>query len=628
MQVSVLLTFLTVLRYSLAATHTFNFIATWKNVTIPGSTIQKQVIAFNDQWPLPEIHVNKGDRVIISLTNQFQQHIAPHVTTSLHIHGIFHNTSHGNSLQNDGPAMITQCPIPFGQTYIYNFTLEDQIGTYWYHAHQGAQYGDGMRGAFIIHDSKDHTPFKYDEEFTVTLTDLYYKPYYDVEYDFLNRYNPMGNEPIPDQILFNESSIGEMNFQYNKTYLVRFINVGLFVSQYIVLEDHSFEIVEVDGVYTQSNITDVLYLAAGQRMAVLIHSKLQSTGKNYALTQIIDDTMLDMIPEDLQLQITNKIIYDSNLPDPIPIKGLRQNKIDPIATNDFYLTTLDQKPLYSKYDHQIVLDVRMETLGDGIKYAFFNNITFVPPRIPVLTTILTSGKLSTNPKIYGDNINAFILERDSIVEIVLNNYDTGRHPFHFHGHNFQIVQKSQGFHVGENFDPADQDKMTVPYNESNPLMEFPEYPMIRDTVILEPNGHTVIRFKADNPGVWFFHCHVDWHLKQGLAAVFIEDPQTLQQRETLTDNYKEVCDAMNMPNKGNAAGHSDDWLNMDGLPRQPAPLAPGFTKKGYFALIISTVVGIWGLYSITQYGLLEVIPDDEVTYTTLKKVLDDNNIEY
>jgi iron transport multicopper oxidase len=29
----------------------------------------------------------------------------------------------------------------------------------------------------------------------------------------------------------------------------------------------------------------------------------------------------------------------------------------------------------------------------------------------------------------------------------------------------------------------------------------------------DPNHpSTTIRFQADNPGVWFFHCHMEWHL--------------------------------------------------------------------------------------------------------------------
>jgi len=46
--------------------------------------------------------------------------------------------------------------------------------------------------------------------------------------------------------------------------------------------------------------------------------------------------------------------------------------------------------------------------------------------------------------------------------------------------------------------------------------KMPAIPMRRDTWMLAANGYTVIRFKANNPGVWFFHCHMDWHNIAGI----------------------------------------------------------------------------------------------------------------
>lgn len=611
----------------IAKTHKFDYTVKWKNVTIGNSNQIKQVISFNDQWPLPTIHVNKGDRVELYLTNGLEKG----QVTSLHFHGLFQNTSDGNQLQMDGPSMITQCPIIPGDTYFYNFTVADQVGTYWYHAHQGAQYGDGFRGAFIIHDPEE--PFEYDEEYVLPISDLYFGNYKSLEHDFLNRYNPTGAELIPDTLLFNDSMGGSIDFTPGKTYLLRFVNTGLFVSQYITMEDHDFTIVEVDGVYVKPNITNLIYISAGQRMAVLVKAKEQKPSKNYALMQIMDQTMLDMIPSQLRLNMTNEVSYDKEYSYPESLL----NHIDQYpwlsdlhssATEEFYLEPLKKIPIYDKYDRQIVFDVRMDNLGDGVNYAFFNNITYVSPKVPVLTTLLTSGKLATDPRVYGENINVNILNPGEIVEIVINNYDTGRHPFHFHGHIFQIVQKSPPFNEDVVVPPEDQDSLTVPYDESNPVMDYPDFPMMRDTVLLEPNGHVVLRFKADNPGVWFFHCHVDWHLQQGLAAVFVEDPLTLQSRESLSDNYKQICSSQGIPNEGNAAGHADDWFNMDGLPRQPKPLPEGFTIKGYLAFFISTLVGLWGMFAIGQYGFSEFIPEDAVVYDKLKQLLEDNDIAY
>ena len=36
---------------------------------------------------------------------------------------------------SDGPAYITQCPIPTGQSFLYTFTLTGQRGTLLWHAH-------------------------------------------------------------------------------------------------------------------------------------------------------------------------------------------------------------------------------------------------------------------------------------------------------------------------------------------------------------------------------------------------------------------------------------------------------------------------------------------------------------
>jgi hypothetical protein len=38
-------------------------------------------------------------------------------------------------------------------------------------------------------------------------------------------------------------------------------------------------------------------------------------------------------------------------------------------------------------------------------------------------------------------------------------------------------------------------------------------PIVRDVVSIGNTGDNVtIRFVTDNPGPWFFHCHIDWHL--------------------------------------------------------------------------------------------------------------------
>ena len=32
----------------------------------------------------------------------------------------------------------------------------------------------------------------------------------------------------------------------------------------------------------------------------------------------------------------------------------------------------------------------------------------------------------------------------------------------------------------------------------------------------------MIAFQTDNPGAWLMHCHIGWHVAEGLAVQFIE----------------------------------------------------------------------------------------------------------
>lgn len=52
-----------------------------------------------------------------------------------------------------------------------------------------------------------------------------------------------------------------------------------------------------------------------------------------------------------------------------------------------------------------------------------------------------------------------------------------------------------------------------------------DHPPLKDTVTIPSGGYTIIRFVADNPGVWFMHCHVEFHSESGMALLIrVNDP--------------------------------------------------------------------------------------------------------
>ncbi len=111
---------------------------------------------YDGSVPGPELHVQQGDLVVVTLVNHLP------VSTTIHWHGI--------SVPNaeDGVAGLTQDAVKPGQTYTYRFLAKD-VGTYWYHSHQdtSTQLPLGMFGAIIVEPK--NPPVRYDRDYTVFL---------------------------------------------------------------------------------------------------------------------------------------------------------------------------------------------------------------------------------------------------------------------------------------------------------------------------------------------------------------------------------------------------------------------------------------------------------------------------
>jgi iron transport multicopper oxidase len=99
--------------FASAATLTYNWDITWVEAN-PDNRLKRPVVGINKQWPCPTISGNIGDTVVVTINNKLGNE-----TTSLHWHGLYQV---GNNAQ-DGPPMVTQCPILPGQSYTYTFTV-------------------------------------------------------------------------------------------------------------------------------------------------------------------------------------------------------------------------------------------------------------------------------------------------------------------------------------------------------------------------------------------------------------------------------------------------------------------------------------------------------------------------
>jgi hypothetical protein len=114
--------------------------------------------AFNRQVPGPRLQLTEGDHVRINLRNALPE------STTVHWHGLIVPN------EMDGPAKITQDPVPPGDSYTYEFDV-GQSGTYFYHSHDhpDRQQALGLYGALLISPTNPEAEVKADLDYTIQL---------------------------------------------------------------------------------------------------------------------------------------------------------------------------------------------------------------------------------------------------------------------------------------------------------------------------------------------------------------------------------------------------------------------------------------------------------------------------
>ena len=124
-------------------------ILSWKTVT---------AYAINQQVPGPRLELTQGDRVRINFTNHLPE------PATMHWHGLVVPNN------MDGPAHITQAPVPPGGRYTYEYVVQ-QSGSFFYHSHSrpDRQQAFGLYGALIIHPRDRTLEDKADIDYVVQL---------------------------------------------------------------------------------------------------------------------------------------------------------------------------------------------------------------------------------------------------------------------------------------------------------------------------------------------------------------------------------------------------------------------------------------------------------------------------
>jgi iron transport multicopper oxidase len=95
--------------------------------------------------------------------------------------------------------------------------------------------------------------------------------------------------------------------------------------------------------------------------------------------------------------------------------------------NDTSLVPVVVEPMLS-VDRTIELEVSFDTMTDGTNHAMFNQVSYLPPLVPTVLSVLTLGSNATDTTPYG--YSGFVLDHLSAVQIIIKNGDIGNHPLY------------------------------------------------------------------------------------------------------------------------------------------------------------------------------------------------------
>ncbi|KAK2758386.1 hypothetical protein FQN54_004236 [Arachnomyces sp. PD_36] len=475
------------------------------------------VMAVNGQFPGPTIRAGWGDTLRIHVTNSLQDN-----GTSIHWHGI----RQVNTNDQDGVSGITECPLAPGDTKTYEF-LCTQFGTSWYHSHHSAQYGDGILGPMVIDGPASAN---YDVDLgPMPIQDWYYRTAYQ---NALISQTPGAGPPSGDNGLINGTMVSQYGGEYhvntverNRKYRLRLINTSLDNHFKVHLDNHNFTVITSDFVPLVPYETDWLFIGIGERYDVIIETD-QPVG-NYWFRAEVQDGCGD----NLNNQNIMSIFRYEGAPEEDPTSA-RLDYVQGCA-DETQLVPYVERTVPREQFEEVARDMNV-TITNGVNSAndtvvmwqIDGSMVNVDWDVPTLQYIM-DGNTS-----YPDSFNLIELPDTPWIFWVIHsipgvNGVTAPHPMHVHGHDFYVLGTGDGVFS----DPS--------------VLKF-DNPPRRDVAMLPALGWLVLAFETNNPGAWLMHCHIAWHVGEGLGVQFVEGtPDDILPALDVGPEWQRTCDRWN-----------------------------------------------------------------------------------
>ncbi|XP_066261063.1 uncharacterized protein [Euwallacea similis] len=524
----------------------------------------RTIVTANRQIPGPPIQVCQNDILIVDVINRI-----PGKSVTLHWRG---QPNHEAPFM-DGVPMVTQCPILSHTTFQYKFRAS-QAGTHFYHAYMDADRSNGLFGALIVRKSDRTDPNR-------KLYDIDSKEHVILISEWSGDFNHPSprDKDLSKALLVNGkapsekgSSLTMFNVQPGKRHRFRAAYTsglsGCPVD--LMVDNHLLKVIELDGSPTKPHEVSSIRLSKGERVDFVLKANREKKAYYLSVKSSCEDRDLhglavinyEGLPKDTERK-ERKMANDQDKKDNRLKRhfdtSLCRPESDKVCLAD--VKSLSKMPGELRKEHvdrKIVLEIDYkygeketdygELLDLRRKIYRINNMTFNYPSSPLLTQPMdvSSSSICNEQSVPEKCVNKNICEcihleaialGQSVEIVLLEKAGDVEHIFHFHGNYFYVVGSRQ-------FDRSMTKKEVLELDAKGELVKRNlRNPVLKDTIRVPKYGVVVLRFLADNPGIWMLRDENSNGWSRGLDMVL-----------EVGERHEMVAVPSNFPTCGNFIG--------------------------------------------------------------------------
>ncbi|CAF1067104.1 unnamed protein product [Adineta ricciae] len=341
---------------------------------------------------------------------------------------------------------------------------------------------------------------------------------------FLGRCNPDAH-PVDDFVC-----------QPGKFARFRVINAASGIPFRFWIDQHNLTIVARDGIEVSPVVLPHIHVAIGQRLDVIVNCS-EDPAVKYVIFAASRNSYLS--PEVITgptptMWTWAYLTYSKVSADRRAIQSVEEPKFD---ADDPFFEYKYLKPSNARFASPAIRRITLSfevhwnnrSNIDALEEWAVNDITFEPPKEPLLHANFIdgtfkhciaderSGRVNNS---HATHIQHF--EYGQTYEIVMINYDSQLHPWHLHGYSIDFIAAGKipslppvtCNRTRREVHTFDYDTILPPLNSTPPVLSS------GDSFTVPRDSYVVFRFTANNPGPWFLHCHMEWHIWPGMALVF------------------------------------------------------------------------------------------------------------